>query len=430
MNKPCHIIGVLQDGTTGLTAQALRTIQQADMIIGGTRTLSLMSEHFSAAAEQFDLTGQLSTVPEKIRQTHAQDKSAVVLATGDPLCHGIATYLIKQLGQDNCIVIPNLSTVQLICARFGFSWQDSKICSVHNKDAGEWSPGQDMRHGLYSLLQSIVAHDRLVVFTSPENDPSRIARMLQQEEMTEGWFMYVAENLTSAEERLHHRLSIDTAAAMQFTSPNILILTREDERPARPLFGSADENFQQRKPDKGLITKREVRAVALARLQLCSRSIVWDIGAGSGAVGLEAARLCPQGHVYAIEKNAADVRIALNNKKLFGCTNYTLVQGKAPALLDDWPKPDAIFIGGSGGELQTLIEYCLQGLQPGGWLVMNFVTLENLSLAIETLKRKRICWDVTQLNAARSQPILHMQRMAAENPVWIVCARAGSKQGE
>ena len=111
--------------------------------------------------------------------------------------------------------------------------------------------------------------------------------------------------------------------------------------------------------------------------------------------------------------------------RALGISNHTLVHGKAPEGLDAWPDPDAIFIGGSGGELADLIALCLRRLRPGGWLVMNFVTLENLATATQTLQALGATWDVLQLQAARSKPILHMHRMAAENPVWIVCAQPG-----
>jgi len=198
-------------------------------------------------------------------------------------------------------------------------------------------------------------------------------------------------------------------------------------------------------PDGALAGER------LARLQLRTDSIVWDIGAGSGSVGLEAARLCHRGHVWAIEKNAHDVEIIRQNHDAFRVANYTLVHDKAPAGMEAWPDPDAVFIGGSGGELAELIRLVLSRLKPSGHLVMNFVTLENLATALETLKDvqsqsvgaklpaddsvsndmgspaasrsgKTLHWDVLQLQASRSRPILSMNRLAAENPVWLVSA--------
>jgi precorrin-6Y C5,15-methyltransferase (decarboxylating) len=133
------------------------------------------------------------------------------------------------------------------------------------------------------------------------------------------------------------------------------------------------------------------------------------------------------GHVYAVEKNAADCDNARANSVAFGLHNYSLVHAKAPEGLDGFPDPDAVFIGGSGGELSQLITLIIERLRNDGHLVMNFVTFENLSVALDTLKTVEsskklfIEWDITQLQSSRSKPILDMQRLAAENPVFIVC---------
>ena len=133
-------------------------------------------------------------------------------------------------------------------------------------------------------------------------------------------------------------------------------------------MGREDESYFQRRPKGdgtgGLITKQEVRAVSLARLQLRADSLVWDIGAGSGSVGLEAARLCHRGHVWAIEKNAHDIEIIRQNHDAFRVANYTLVHDKAPTGMGAWPDPDAVFIGGSGGELARAVPS--QARRPSG----------------------------------------------------------------
>jgi len=432
MPKPypivCKIIGVLDNGLEGINATALSFIKNADIIIGATRTLLLFNDIFKNNAEQKDLTGQLTQVPDWINTAQQANQSVVVLATGDPLCHGIANYLLKKLAVDTCEVMPNTSTLQLACARLGIAWQSAHICSVHTKDAGEWNDDADLTHGLYSVLQACQQHKLLAIFTSPENTPDRIARMLQHEGLAETFTISVAEKLLTADENTHRNLTINDAANMTFGDPNIVVLQRKEPKPNKILFGMEDGSFAQRKPDKGLITKREVRAVSLARMQLKRNSIVWDIGAGSGSVGLEAAQLCTDGYVYAIEKNEADAAIVQQNKTHFGLHNFKLFNAKAPEHLNDWPNPDAIFVGGSGGELDTLIKLFLQRLNVDGWLVMNFVTLENLSFATETLKQLDANWDVTQLQASRSKPILHMHRMHAENPVWIVCAQANQHE--
>ena len=428
--NPCRVLGVLDDGAASLSATARAHLRAADRVIGGARTLALLEAEIRPDAERLDLTGRLSAVPGWVSEAREAGRKVVVLATGDPLCHGIAGFLAARLCVQAIEVLPNVSTLQLACARVGLVWQDAKIVSIHARDAGEWQVGAPPTHGLHALAQALRAHDRLLVLTSPENTPARIARLLLAEGQGDDFRMAVAERLLQPDERVRAELApaeVAEAPPQAFADPNVVLLWRVRPRPNPVRFGLADRDYHQRQPDKGLITKQEVRAVSLARLQLRADSVVWDIGAGSGSVGLEAARLCPQGHVWAIEKNEADVAIARTNRDAFAVSNHTLVHGRAPEGLEAWPDPDAVFIGGSGGELSSLIALCLRRLRPGGHLVMNFVTLENLAVATQALKAMEatdaIDWNVLQLQAARSRPILDMHRMAAENPVWIVCAR-------
>ena len=426
--NPCRVIGVLDDGVASLSPTALAHLRSADVVIGGARTLALLERELKPGAVRHDLTGRLKEVPEWVRAARTDRLACVVLATGDPLCHGIAPYLAQHLCVQALDILPNLSTLQLACARIGLAWQDARIVSVHARDAGEWARGSAPSHGLYALAQALRQHARLLVLTSPDNSPDRIARLLLAEGLGEDVHMAVAENLLQPEERVMAELSPAQAATMRFAALNVVLLWRLTPMPRRQTFGLPDAAYEQRQPEKGLITKQEVRAVSLARMRLRPDSVVWDIGAGSGSVGLEAARLCPQGHVYAIEKNEADHAIAGRNHANFGVSNYSLFLGKAPDNLEAWPDPDAVFVGGSGGELAVLIDTIVRRLRPGGALVMNFVTLENLATATAALAARsdgEIAWDVLQLQAARSKPILHMHRMAAENPVWIVCAQRG-----
>ncbi len=427
MADPAYIIGVLDNGVAGLSQQAVEQIRRADLVIGASRTLALFEAEFSKTAQQRDLAAGLTKLPLWTEQALVENLRVVILATGDPMCHGIGRYLLNKLDAGSCEVIPNVSTLQLAFARLGLAWQDAVICSAHTQDAGEWSAEAGPQHGLYPVLQTVRNNRLIALFTSPENSPDRIARMLISAGLADDFTLSVAEALLTDDENIIANLSLHDAAERRFADPNVVILQHQNsDHPV--LFGLADEGFFQRKPDKGLITKREVRAVSLARLQLRVNSIVWDIGAGSGSVGLEASRLCPQGYVYAIEKNPVDVAIANQNRIAMAATNYRVEHGKAPDLLAEWPDPDAVFFGGSGGELAELITLSLSRIKPGGWLVMNFVTLENLALATRILGELNAAWDVTQLQASRSQPILHMHRMQAENPVWIVSAQRGEQR--
>ncbi len=152
------------------------------------------------------------------------------------------------------------------------------------------------------------------------------------------------------------------------------------------LFGNPDEAFAQTRPKRGLITQEEVRAVALAQLDIRATSTVWDIGAGSGSVAIEAAQLAHLGMVYAIEPEPADVALTQANAEAFGVPNVSVVPGRAPEVLAGLPEPDAIFVGGTGRQAESVLSAAYHRLCPGGSLAINVATLEGLAAAYQTLK--------------------------------------------
>ncbi|MFZ2855064.1 MAG: precorrin-6y C5,15-methyltransferase (decarboxylating) subunit CbiE [Rhodocyclaceae bacterium] len=422
--KNCSLIGILDDGWAGLSDAARQRLAGADLVIGAGRTLELVRPHLPACTLK-DMDGALGQVPDWIASARQAGQSVAALATGDPLCHGIASWLTGKLGRDGFDILPAPSTLQLAFARFKQPWHDVKIATCHSSDAGEWFVGATPAHGLYPLLRAVALHPRVALFTGPQNNPARLARALIAAGYGAEVKLSVACRLLLPDEALFAGLTAADAARMDFPEPNVVLVERPPdarELANTPAFGREDGEYLQRAPEKGLITKQEARALSLAKLRLAPDAVVWDIGACSGSVGLEAARLAPHGHVWAIEKNAADAANARANAAHFRIGNYTLVEGKAPAQLDGWPDPDAVFIGGSGGELGGLIALILARLKPGGRLVMNFVTLENLATATSALSAAGTAWDVVQLQASRSQPILDMHRLAAQNPVWVVSA--------
>ena len=446
----CSIIGLLDDGWVGLGATARAPIARATCLIGAGRTLELIAPH-APAARAHNMDGALTRTPGWIEDAAAAGGYSVVLATGDPLCHGIAHFLVGKLGAARVEVLPAPSTLQLAFARLKKPWQAARFASCHGADAGEWQPdplqpSPGPAHGLYGLMRAVAQHPLVASFTSPANSPDRIARALLAAGYGapgggEDLRLSVVARLCLADEAVFADLTLEEAAGCTFPQPNVVVIERRPQPLERgtaadealapvaaiaadaPRFGLDDLDYVQRTPEKGLITKLEARAVSLAKLALRSDSRLWDIGAGSGSVGLEASRIAHGGHVWAMEKNAGDAANARANARRLRASNYSLFEGRAPAGLDEWPDPDAVFIGGSGGELAELIALVLLRLNPGGRLVMNFVTLENLATATTALTAAGAVWDVTMLSAARSQPILDMHRLAAQNPVWIVTAR-------
>ena len=423
----CTLIGILDDGPDGLSGAARQRLREASVVIGAERALALVRAE-TASARLMAMDGALADVPAWIAAARAENRSVVVLATGDPLCHGIGKFLSEKL-QGELEILPHVSTLQLACARFRWPWNEVRIASCHARDSGEWQAGARPEHALYPALRALTLHPEVFLFTGPENTPARLARALLAAGYAPHEFAFsVACRLLQPDERLFSEMRLDEAAQTVFPQPNVLLARRKSGRNP-PAFGLDDSCYLRRMPEKGLITKQEARVLSLAKMRIAPGAIVWDIGAGAGSVGLEAAGLAPFGHVWAIEKNPGDAHYARENARRLRITNYTLEEGRAPERLDTWPDPDAVFIGGSGGELAALIALVLARLKPGGHLVANFVTLENLATATTALKQAAVTWDVVQLQASRSQAILDAHRMAAQNPVWVVQVSGISNQG-
>lgn len=426
MSTACTIVGVLDDGPEGLAPVARAAIADADLLIGGRRALARYAP-LAPAVEQRDLTGAVAEVPAWVEAAAAAGQRVVVLASGDPLCHGIGERLTAALGAERCRVLPAPSLVQLACARLGWPVADTAVASVHGDAAVEWSAQTAAPdHPLGRVLRALARGERVAVYTAAGTGADWLARQLQAVGYTDAELeVAVAARLGRDDELIQPPVPLSGAAGGAYPQPHVALLRRTAPA-AGPPFAPADEDFEQRCPQRGLITKREVRSVALAGLALTPESRVWDIGTGSGAVALEAARLCPRGHVWAVERRSEDLAVAEANRRRRRAGNVTLQLGCAPEGLDGWPDPDAVFIGGSGGALGELTDLCLQRLRPGGRLVINVVTLENLQRATARLDAAAgTAWEAVQLQAHRSHELAGMRAFRAENPVWIITATQG-----
>jgi precorrin-6Y C5,15-methyltransferase (decarboxylating) len=165
--------------------------------------------------------------------------------------------------------------------------------------------------------------------------------------------------------------------------------------------------------------------LSLSRLVLRADSVVWDIGAGSGSVGIEAARLVSRGRVFAVEKNAEDVEIVRANVEKFGVPHVTVLHATAPDRLDELPDPDAVFVGGSGGKLGEILSLAAARLKAHGRIVVNAVTLETLHETVAVFRELGLEHEAILVSIARSRPLLGMMSFEALNPVYIVTAWRG-----
>ena len=198
-------------------------------------------------------------------------------------------------------------------------------------------------------------------------------------------------------------------------------MTRTEERDRT--LGLRDEDFEQRRPLRGQITKREVRALALYCLGLRSDSIVWDIGAGTGSISVEASLISRKGWVYAVERDLESLALLESNVENHGLGNISVIGEPAPEALKDLPDPDSVFVGGSGGELKDIMSVVAARLRSGGRIVANFATLERTNETYQWFQNQGFRAEITLVNAARSRDLPDGSvRLEALNPVFVVTA--------
>lgn len=411
-NDKVHIIGIGGDGLEGLTARARELLQGAEIIFGPEPLLGLLPK---SKAQRIALPSELAAVLALL-ETHFNNKPgrAILLAPGDPLFYGVARYLCDRLGKERFEVLPHVSCMQLAFARIKESWEEAYLTNLAT-------------HPLEDVLDRVRTAETVGLFTSEEQSPSEVARRLLARGL-DYFRAYVCENLGAPDERVTQG-ELAEIQEMDFSPLNVLILKRKPDRPdqRRALdnflrFGNPDDAFTQSRPKSGLITQAETRCLALAQLCLHAGDVVWDVGAGSGSVAIEAARLCQPGMVYAIEQDAADYHLILANADAFGVKNLKAIHGTAPAVFAGLPAPDAVFIGGTGREVGRLLRASYDVLRPSGRLVVNVATLESLSLAYASLKELgRV--QVLMVNVARGVEQLETLRFESANPTFLLALR-------
>lgn len=396
LHQSMKLIGIGDNGQESLLPQYRQWITDCEVLVGGERVLDFFP---SFAGEKIVIKGGLSSLVERLSQ---ETRKTVILASGDPLFYGIGGYLAKKLTIE---VYPYMSSVQLAFSKMGESWQDAYVTSIHGRP-------------IKGLAQRIDGKKKVALLTDADNNPNVLARYLKHFGMTE-YRAFVAENLQGADEK-YGWYSLDELEEAKFSPLNVVIL-QQTSAPKRYALGIDDEAFSQRKPDKGLITKKEIRVLSLQAMQLQKDSTIWDVGTCTGSMAIEAGKLAPEGQVFAVEKNAPDLENCLQNQQKFR-VDITAIHSKAPAGLEQFPDPDAIFIGGTGGEMVELLQLCCTRLKANGRIVLNAATIENLYKAVEAFKACGFVVEILQAQLARSKPILDMTRFVPLNPIYIISA--------
>jgi len=400
--KSIHVIGAGIAGHEGFTPHALELINQCELLFGAERLLGLFPNF---PGEKFTIDD--NSMAAMVARLQSCDCPAVVLASGDPLFFGLGRYLLRNLTGELIEFLPNVTSVQYAFAKIREPWDDSVFVSAHGR------PIKD-------VVDRIVANDKAAVLTDENNTPGAIGRELLSRRRG-GYKAYLCENLGTDAEKIRVT-DVKGLLELDVARLNVLILLKEYEDDGQqyvPTFGIPDDEFVS---IKKLITKEEVRVVTLAKLKLRHDMCLWDIGAGSGSICIEADHLLPNGRIFAIERNEECRQFIKENLQKFNTRNVVLVEGDAPDCLDELPDPDCAFIGGSGGRLWDILDTVDQRLAVGGRIVLNASTLDTLTAANEYFGNAGYQVEVVTVNIARTRPHSDYKMFEAYDPVYILTA--------
>ena len=440
-------------GYRPLNARASVVVQNAEALLASSRLLEVFKRYaeYETVKDRIQVINKVPETIAFIREWFAQSAirnpqsalpSLVLLASGDPFFFGIGRRMVEEFGKERVEIIPDLSSMQEAFARTNIPWDDAFCISVHG--GPEIAKRRALPYEMADIPALLDRHGKLAILTDKQNNPAEIARVVNsafceptplESPLAKGGLrgvkseiiIHVCERIGYPDERTWTG-SINESAGMTFAEPNVVILLRSGVRSQEPggketeiLFGLKEDELEHR---DGMITKDEVRAVSIHKLRLPTKGLLWDIGAGSGSVAIEAARLAPGLTVIAVERDEAQAARIRANKMKFDVRNLRIAEGPAPDALTDLGAPDRVFIGGSGGRLAEIVELA-SGKMRAGIIVINAATLETLQEGIAALERFGFSAEVSEVSVSRSRIVAGKKMMSSMNPVFIVKGERG-----
>jgi len=379
MDVHVTVVGVGADGWDGLPASSRTIVEGAGTLLGGRRHLA--SVPAVPGQDRVEWPSPLrSALPSLMAGLTAP---VVALASGDPLVSGIGTTLIDVLGPERVTVVPAVSSVALARARMAWPAETADVVSL---------VGRDVR----LVIPALAAGRRLLVLSSDESTPAAVARLLADLGWGDSRLVVLGDLGGPSESRAEA-----TAREWDGSAPRLNVLAVE-VRGTGPGWATGgvlpDDAFEH----AGQITKRDLRASALARLAPAPGQLLWDVGAGSGSIGVEWMRAWPSARTIAIEPRADRVALVRRNAERLGVPGLAVVEGEAPRALAGLEAPDAIFVGG-GATADGLLDACWSALRPGGRLVVHAVTAETEAVLLDRYRRHG--GELVRLHVERAEPL-------------------------
>ena len=378
-----------------MTAECAAALKDAQCILGARRLL----EHLPQGC-----TGRriAAVRPQEVLDAVlAQGGRCVVVYSGDAGFYSGARGLLPLLAERDIPtrVLPGISSVQLLSARLGLPWQDWELVSAHGVDC--------------DVVAAVSKGKPAFFLTGGALGPGEICHSLTQAGLG-GLSVTVGQDLSAPEEKIVFGTAAELAGR-SFPSLSVLLAEAAPRPPAR-CPGLPDGSFLRGDVP---MTKQEVRAAALAKLGVRPADTLWDVGAGTGSVSVELALAAPQGRVYAVECEAAACALIRENKERFSAWNLQLVEGRAPQALRDLPIPDAVFIGGTKGSMEEIVELALSKNRSAR-VCISAIAVETLSAAVAALTGRGLEVQVTQIAVSRTRPAGGLHLLMANNPTFLI----------
>ena len=403
-----------------------QTLLRAATVIAAPQRLQAALQNWLGDAKPELLSSDDPRALVDSMQSRAADQAVAVLASGDPLWFGLGRILCDRIGAERLRFHPAPTSLQLAFSRIGRPWQDADWVSLHGRDP----------EILASTLQKRPA--ALAVLTDPnQGGAGTVQQMLRSSGLEASTDLWLCENLGHPDERVQ-LIAPGTALPTDLQPLLIaLLIAREPAAPdpqQLPLFGLDDGLYLQHSDHPGLMTKREVRIQLLAELALPPQGVLWDLGAGTGSVGLEALRLRPGLQLLAVERRAGGAQLIQRNAQRLGVSPAAVLEADATTVLNgglpsQLSQPDRVLLGGGGAQRERLLQEVLTRLRSGGVVVIPLASIEALASVRPLLENAGLAVRVQQLQAWRGQPLGDGTRLAPMNPTLIVTGTKPAQAG-
>jgi precorrin-6Y C5,15-methyltransferase (decarboxylating) len=398
-SSPLVVVGIGADGWAGLGEAARAAVLAAEVVVGSQRQLALLP---AIKAERRPWPSPIEPLVEEL--CSANGTSTCVLASGDPMLHGIGATLARRLGPGRLEVHPHPSAFALACARLGWPAADVELVSAVGRPPDV-------------LVRALQPGRRVVAYASGSAGASELARVLRERGFGPSRLV-VLEQLAGPAERIVESTAEEWGERPADALHAVAVECRAEAGTAwlPRTAGLPDEAYEH----DGQITKRAIRALTLAALAPAPGQLLWDVGAGSGSIGIEWLRAEPSARVVALEPRAERAQRARRNALALGVPQLEVREGRAPSTLDGLDAPDAVFVGGGLSE-PGLIDCCWDALRPGGRLVANAVTLEGERVLVEAHARHG--GELTRLEISHAEPLGGFSTWRPQLPVVQWSAR-------